>query len=135
MGRGGRRCCETWFGLVFFPLLLSAGARLEAQDQAPEQRFGSAEAESSLQGAGMPPWHMRVGFQIVGTKQRPAEQGTIEEWWIEPEERKVMFTSPSFSATEIHHGSEFFRTTGAQATPYLLELVEQQIVKPIFSVE
>ena len=72
-----------------------------------------------------------MSFQLMDAKGRPSEQGTIEEWWKTPSMYKVVFTSPSYSSTEIHVADGIYRAKDTGSAPYLLELVREQIVHPL----
>jgi TonB family protein len=45
--------------------------------------------------------------------------------------QKVIYTSPSFTATEMRTKDGFYRTKGAGKTPRLLELILRQVVHPM----
>jgi TonB family protein len=77
------------------------------------------------------PWHLKLSFQLMDTKEHPSEQGTIEEWWKSPSMYKVVFSSPSYSSTEIQTGDGLYRTGNTFSPPYLLDLVREQIVHPL----
>lgn len=114
------------FGLLFG----GSGARCQNQSALVE-RMAKAEAETSLYAVGMAPWHLKASFQIEASAGRAADSGTIEEWWAGPIGRKVVFTSRSFSATDIRNKDGYFRTTGSAEVPYLVKVMEREIVQPL----
>ena len=109
-----------------------AGVAYGAEDQTLlKQRIHDAADLTSLDAEGVKPWHLKVSFDILPGAGRVAESGTIEEWWAGPAKRRVVYASPQFSATELHTKDGNFRTAGAGTTPYLLQLIERGIVRPI----
>jgi len=50
-----------------------------------------AAQTNGLAGAGLKPWHIKVAYQIYDSKDKPAEKGTLEEWWVNPHNYKVIF--------------------------------------------
>jgi TonB family protein len=112
-------------------LLLSFG-RLHAEDSAAiSARLQSADASNTLDDATLRPWHLKVSFQLFDAKGKPTEQGTLEEWWAGQDKDKRIFTSPSYTATEIQTKDGLYRTTGVGAVPEMLDIVRQQVVHPM----
>ena len=59
----------------------------------------------------------------------------VEEWWAAPSMYKTIFTSPSYTSTEIQTNDGLFRSKDSSPVPYLLDLVLKQLVHPIASDE
>lgn len=112
--------------------LLIAFGRLHAEDRAAvSARLQSADTANTLDDATLRPWHLKVSFQLFDAKGKPTEQGTLEEWWAGKDKDKRIFTSPSYTATEIHTKDGLYRSTGVGAVPEMLDLVRQQVVHPM----
>jgi TonB family protein len=95
------------------------------------ERLHRAATGSSLDDASLKPWHLKLGFQLFDSKGKAAENGTIEEWWYSPEVHKTVYTSPSYTSTEIRTKDGFFRSKGVPSAPYLLRLMLKQAVHPM----
>jgi TonB family protein len=95
------------------------------------ERLHRAAVISSLDDALLKPWHLKLGFQLFDSKGKAAENGTIEEWWYSPEAHKTVYTSPSYTSTEIQTKDGFYRSKGVPSAPYLLRLILQQTVHPM----
>lgn len=114
--------------------MLCMFARAEAYGSdrvALTDRLHRASASSSLDDASLKPWHLKLSFQLFDSKGQATEQGTIEEWWRSPELYKTVYTSPSYTATEIHTKDGLYGTKGAPSAPYLLDLVLREAVHPM----
>jgi TonB family protein len=96
-------------------------------------RLHSAIAFNSIDDPQLQPWHLKLSFQLFDVKGEASEKGTIEEWWAGPSSYKVVYTSPSFTGTEIHTKDGVFRSKGMISAPDLLEKVLRQVVHPIRS--
>src|SRR5271155_3535878 len=73
-----------------------------AQDTAAlMDRLHQAIALNSIDDAAMKPWHLKLSFQLFDGKGNPTETGTIEEWWAEPSTHRTVYTSRSYTSTEI----------------------------------
>lgn len=99
-----------------------------AQDEALLKRLQLAERVQALDAPGLKPWHLKLSVELHDTKGKPAETGTIEEWWVAPGKFRRVFTFPSYSATELSVGDKLLRTTGKAQPPYLMrQLLEDQL--------
>lgn len=103
-----------------------------AEDQAALlARLHQAANESSLIDPLLKPWHLKLSFKLFDNQGKPAETGQIEEWWSAPKLHKTVFTSPSYTSTEIQNEDGFFRTTGTERPPDNLALILEQAVRPL----
>ena len=102
-----------------------------AQETPAAETMHRAALLNSIDSAGMTPWHLKLSFQLFDAKGTPTEKGTIEEWWADPSMKKIVYTSPSFTSTEMRTKDGFYWTKGAKRAPRLLELVLRQVVHPI----
>ena len=112
-------------------LCLSAVVAYGDDGRTLTDRLHRAASSSSLDDISLKPWHLKLSFQLFDSKGHPTEQGTIEEWWKSPALHKTVYTSPSYTSTEIQTQDGLFRSKGSSSAPYLLDLVLQQIVHPM----
>ena len=94
-------------------------------------RLHRADAATALDIAGVAPWHLKMSVQMFDAKGQPGEQGLIEEWWSGAQMDRVAYALPSYKATELQRGDEFFRSKGAEQPPLMLELLREQVVHPM----
>jgi len=115
---------------VLTACLCATSAR--GEDKAALQaRLDRVNKLTTLDDPALKPWTMKLSFQLDDDNGKPKEQGTIEEWWAGPSTYKIAIVSPSYTATSIVNHEGRFRTAGAADTPYLLEVLERQMVHPM----
>ena len=109
-----------------FPL----SAALAEDPGALRDRLHRSEVESSLDSAGIRPWHLKMTVQLFGAKGEPTtEQGTIEEWWSSPEAHRLVYTMPDYTATEVVNAKgSYFSDSSA---PLPLRQLLDQVVHPV----
>ena len=84
---------------------------MNAEDSSQlSDRLHHAEELNRIDDPSLSPWYLKVSFQLFDAKGKPAEQGTIEEWWHSPSSYKTVYTSPSYTATEIETPDGLYRT-------------------------
>jgi TonB family protein len=118
--------CKIAISLLFSARLLTA--------QEPDpllQRLRRAELATALTREGVSPFYLRIDVQLYDAKGKPSEKGTIEEWWAADSTEKTVFTTPSYTATEVRKGDEIFRSPGASYPPSLLKLLLDQVIGPM----
>jgi TonB family protein len=115
---------------AIFALLGSACAQDKAAD-----RMHRAIVLNSIDDAQMKPWHLKLSFQLFDTKGLPTEKGTVEEWWVGPSVHKTVYSSPSYTSTEMQTKDGFYRTKGVESVPRLLDFILRQVVHPMPSDE
>jgi hypothetical protein len=123
---------RTLRALTLSLLALVLVSNAHADEKATLQaRIDRVDAQTRLDDPALKPWYMKVNFQLYDAAGKPGEQGTFEEWWAGPSLYKRTVTSPSYTATLIVNKEGTFRTTGSVETPYLLDMLEKQLVHPI----
>jgi TonB family protein len=116
--------------VLLFVLLF--GNNASAQDPpALAARLHAMAAMSSIDDAGLLPWHLKMDVQLFDAKGKPSQQGTIEEWWASPEMYRVKFAFPSFTRTELHTKDGVFATKGGPFEPGVLDDLLEQVVHPV----
>src|SRR6266702_3200670 len=121
-----RWCCASAVALCLF------AGNAWAQDAAVlVEKLHRVDASNALDDPLLKPWHLKIGFQLFDEKGVATEKGTVEEWWKAPSMHKTVYTSPSYTSTEIHTKDGIYRSKGASSAPYLLEWVLRQTVHPM----
>jgi TonB family protein len=95
------------------------------------ERLHRANAVNSIDDLQMKPWHLKLSFQLFDGKGVAIEAGTIEEWWGGPSTYKIVYTSPSYTATEIRLKDDLYRSRGLSSAPDVLQLALRQVVDPM----
>jgi TonB family protein len=103
-----------------------------AQDPAAlVERLHRATAANSIDDPQLKPWHLKLSFELYDAKGNPTEKGTIEKWWAEPSKEKTVYTSPSYTSTEIRTKDGLYRSKGTSYVPGSLELILRQVIHPM----
>jgi TonB family protein len=111
-------------------LLLLAIMPAKAQDSAALlERLRQSATVTSLDLPDASPWHLKIEVQKFDGNGKPTEQGTVEEWWASPNLYRVVYTTPSSTATELRNAEGDFRS--AENGDGQLELLRQQVVHPL----
>ncbi len=95
------------------------------------ERLKATAATTSLDTGDLKPWHLKLDVAFYDAAGKPAEHGTVEEWWVSPKLNRVTYTTPSFSATELHTAEGAFRTRAVDSEPILLDEMLRQVVHPM----
>lgn len=120
--------------------MLLAAVTLWAQNPTPKfeplsdpllDRLHRAETATTLTREGVNPFYLKIDVQLYDDKGKPKEKGTIEEWWAGESTEKTVYTTPSYTATEVRKGDEIFRSAGASYPPILLKLLLYQVIRPL----
>ena len=114
--------------ILLAAIILAATSAASASQPDLRQQIDSLTTATSLDRAGVQPWHMRLAFDLFDLKGNPQESGTVEEWWAAPDRARIVITSPSFN--ETLPGTPV--TNGREA--YLVHLLLQETVHPMFKV-
>ena len=101
------------------------------QEAAMFARLQSVEQAQSLDDPELKPWHLKMAVRLFDAKGKPTETGTIEEWWAGPDKFRLVFSLPSYSATQVKNPDGFFRSTGSGRTPYVLARLLRNVVHPV----
>src|ERR1035438_6630868 len=122
-----KRAC--WF-LFAIPLIFVATTHSQDATKLAD-RLHAADVGSALDASDVKPWHLKMDVQLFDAKGKPADKGTIEEWWVSPELRRITFTMPSYTVTQLHNKDGYFLTKSqVYETPTLDDLLGQ-IVHPM----
>jgi hypothetical protein len=77
----------------------------------PYAFLGLAAKVNGLGITGLPPWHVKATFQILGKDGKPQETGTFEEFHATDSRVKVIYASPSFNRTTWLNAKGSFATS------------------------
>ncbi|MBB5056651.1 TonB family protein [Granulicella aggregans] len=110
--------------------LLVCGPLGRCADKALTQRLLNAAQGSSLDDPALKPWHLKLTFQLYDKKGAAAEGGTIEEWWSAGDDKRI-YTSRSYSSTDIRRDKDVYRTKSQLPAPYLLDRLRDEVVHPL----
>jgi TonB family protein len=108
-----------------------AGQTYAQDTNAVVERLHRAAVLNSIDDAAMKPWHLKLSFQLFDDKGKPTEKGTIEEWWADPSSHKTVYTSPSYSNTDIQTKDGFYRKESLSPVPHLLQLILLDLIHPM----
>jgi TonB family protein len=94
-------------------------------------RLRRAELATTLTRDGVNPFYLKIDVQLYDAKGKPSEKGTIEEWWAGRSTEKTVFTTPSYTATQVRNGDVVLRSSGVSYPPSLLKLLLEQVIRPM----
>jgi hypothetical protein len=80
--------------IVFSAMLPAASALAQAPGI---DRWSQLSAANNLDNEGSTPFHLKMTFQLYDLAGKPAETGTVEEWWAPPKSRRIIISSPSLN--------------------------------------
>jgi TonB family protein len=125
---GAVLCCLA----VSFPVLVAARPAQAAKENTAELQANLQKAadSSSPNAAGLKPWHMKMSAQLFDWKGTSTGTGTIEEWWMAPNNEKRVFEFPDYKGTEIITSDGVYRTAGLVSEPLFVADLIDQFVDP-----
>lgn len=119
-------------GILLISMWLLAVSALADGDPAElRARLHQVEQANNIDDPSLNPWHLQLSVQLYDAKGKPGETGTIEEWWAGAKKYRIVYASPSYSATEVRNENGWFRTPGMGAAPYLYERLLTEVTHPI----
>lgn len=122
-------CCLA----VSLALLAAAPRARAAKDNPAELQatLKKAADASSPSTDGLKPWHMKMSAQLYDWKGVSTGTGTIEEWWMAPNNQKRVFAFPDYNGTEIITADGVYRTAGLVSEPMFVADLIDQLVNPL----
>lgn len=94
-------------------------------------RLQRAMVDTALDGSDVKPWHLKLDVQLFDAKGKPAEQGTVEEWWASPHQRAIIYSLPSYSGKLVENSEGVFRSAQAGDPPELVTALINQVTHPM----
>lgn len=127
-----RPACRNFVTIVTLLLAYLPTVQAAVDDPAAlAARLHNAAASSSIDTPGLKPWHLKLAVQLFDAKGKPTEQGTIEEWWVGQEERRITYSLPSYTVTQLHNKDGFFLTKSQTYEPSNLDDLLDQVTHPM----
>lgn len=119
-------------GILCAAVVLGPAALLRAADDAAalKERLHRVAELNSIADPKLKPWHLKISYQLFDDKGKPIEQGTIEEWYSGEKLWKIVYTSPSFSGTDLMTGGGEYITSHL-SVPTAIETVQNETTNPI----
>jgi TonB family protein len=113
--------------MIFFPLCIPLGA------QTPDARQHLEELAhaNSLDLEGAQPWHLRISFQLNDLNGKLKDSGTIEEWWVSPQSRRVEIRSGSYNLTFPSVPDDSPASATRNRESYLVTELLNQVIHPV----
>jgi TonB family protein len=115
-------------GIVIAGASFSCGVAVRGQETIGGSRIDELAAATSLDRAGIAPWHSRMTFELFDLDGKPGESGTIEEWWISSTRHRVVIASPSFHEILPESPDQVPVLT---RKAYLVDLLVNETVHPV----
>ncbi|HEY5056694.1 MAG TPA: hypothetical protein VII58_11080 [Acidobacteriaceae bacterium] len=115
---------------LFLPVL---SARAD-DPQALKDRLHAVEKDTSLNGDDVQPFYLKMSVQLFDNKGAPGDQGTVEMFWANTHKQKLIYSFPSYSATEVRVDNKVFRTAGSGVPPAMASSLLQQVMHPMAQV-
>ncbi|GGH02356.1 energy transducer TonB [Silvibacterium dinghuense] len=97
----------------------------------PKALLDLAREVSGLTSAEMKPWHAKYSYQTFDRDGKPANQGTVEEWWAAPNKYKREWVSDHFNQTEYQNERGHFRSGDPTLPPAAELTLLSRITEPI----
>ena len=90
-----------------------------------QSRFSTLANSTRLTDSALKPWHLKISFNQMSSKVRPADSGVIEEWWVSAEQYRISLISTLYAGTTTRDGQQIARTEGVERLPAVyLDLLE-----------
>lgn len=117
---------------VALPIFAAAPLAHAAKENTAELQANLKKAadSSSPNSAGLKPWHMKMSAQLFDWKGTSTGTGTIEEWWMAPNNEKRVFAFPGYNGTEIITSDGIYRSAGLVSEPLFVSDLIDQFVDP-----
>lgn len=122
------------FLVLFLGVSVSLGTSCAQRQDDLKQRLSKARQETMLDADGMVPWHLKIAIQLLDKKGVTTEQGTVDELWVSPQKRRIVYDLPSFKGTELFLMDEVYRTKGLDYVPVTVEELLTEVLHPLGSV-
>ena len=99
-------------------------------------RLQDAETASTLNAPTLKPWHLKLEVTLYTRPDPrsyaiPAQQGTVEEWWAAPDQRRIVYNFPTYQAIYLQTSTGAYRSKLSSASPALPSLLLREVVDPL----
>lgn len=92
-------------------------------------QYSQLVLSTHLDRKGAPPFHLKLATQLYTLDGRPSQTGTIEEWWMSPDEYRIEINSGSVH--EVHATGEPDQSPTPTRDSYLLDQLYEATVDPL----
>jgi len=96
----------------------------------PAELMKLAAQVNGLGAHGMKHWHIKVSYQIFTPKGKIDDEGTLEEWWAEPDKDKIVYAGTKFHRTVYITPSGDYQVGDSGVLPSGLFFVRQTVLYP-----
>jgi len=123
--------------LMAFLVLTLASAAAVAQDSLLAKESSNPEAliraarSYGLMGSDVPPWRMKINYELFDKQGTIRDWGTYEEFWVSAKRYKRVYASARFSRTEYGTDKGVLRTGNPRSPSFPLEKLRTAIVTPL----
>jgi TonB family protein len=108
--------------------LLSVIPTCSAPAQVPDtNRWQQLSAANNLTNEGSTPFHLKLEFQLYDLAGKPAETGTIEEWWQSSKVERTIIQSPSYNYDSAAHS----QGSADERESFLVDQLLQLAINPV----
>lgn len=114
----------AWFGIALCVMVPAASAPAQAPDV---DQWSRLYAANNLDNEGNTPFHLKMTFQLYDLAGKPAETGTVEEWWV-PQKFKRIISSPTLDG---EGPSSSIHSPAAMRESYLVDQLINVAVHPV----
>jgi len=102
-----------------------------SQNSALVDRLQNAKVDTSLDQQGLLPWHLKLEIQFYDSKGKPAEKGSVEEWWAGPKQRLISYSLPDYTGKFLENSDGKFRSKDPGSPENLARILLDQVVHPM----
>jgi len=103
----------------------------DSSSPVPRDLLLTAAHDNGLTRPNLTPWHIKISFDSLDGRGRPALHGTFEEFWAEPDKYKRIFATSNFNQVEYLKDAGIRRTGSRDSAPSELMAVVDQFLRPI----
>ena len=100
----------------------------------PGELLQLALNENGMHGSNLQPWHIRATWQTQEDQDKPADQGSWEEWWVSDEKYKITYKSATVDQTFFGTNHGRYVLSPSSKTSWQFMTVERLIQRPIGAV-
>ena len=128
---GQKMLCRLVWSLSVLLFGVACYGQQPVSEAVVSARLEAASKLNSLTSAGTVPWHLRLAVQLYADDGKPADQGTIEEWWFDAKHSRVVYTMPGFNTILLQNDAGRFHSAGSGRPGYFTNALLEQVVAPI----
>jgi TonB family protein len=124
---------------TFLCFCIATGSLSQAPSPAmpddPKQLMMLASKVNGLMGEDVKPWHLTATYKLLDEKGNTTDQGTYEEFWVNPTRFKRTYTGTTFTQTDYGTEKGILRSGQRQPVPILVSDMRRDFIEPLLSPE